>query len=172
MVIKDSKLIKNHLLYMRRYGSQAFTFVELLVAVSIIIILSVIVYTSINTSRARTADVAIQQNLDQIRTASVIYRDNHGNYGAIDSNTTGCDSASDFFVYQPVRDSISAVKKLSDNTAVCLLGDTTLQGFIANSWAISVHMKSDSSKSLCVDNRGLSKIGEAVSNTDGSVGCL
>lgn len=60
--------------------SLGFTLVELLVVISIISLLSSVVYASLNTARAKARDSQRIAALDQIKLALELYYDNHGQY--------------------------------------------------------------------------------------------
>jgi prepilin-type N-terminal cleavage/methylation domain-containing protein len=59
---------------------KGFTLIELLVAIAIIGLLSSVVLTSLSEARARARDARRKSDLDQIRTALIMYYDTHGDY--------------------------------------------------------------------------------------------
>jgi prepilin-type N-terminal cleavage/methylation domain-containing protein len=59
---------------------KGFTLVELLVVIAIIGLLSSVVLVSLNINRMKARDARRMHDLDQIRTALVMYYDKYGNY--------------------------------------------------------------------------------------------
>lgn len=137
-----------------------FTFIELLVSIAILGALASIILIATNSARDKTKDVAIQQNLESIRTAGIIYRSDYGNYGTISG--ADCDTTN-FFVHKPVKDAIVAVRAIHNSPGTCLLGDSApgTLGLIAKSWAVSFPLVSNNS-SWCVDSKGRSVSGVAI----------
>lgn len=69
------------------HSSRGFTLIELLVVISIIGILSSVVLASLNSARALARDAVRKNDLAQIRTALLLYKDRHGNFI---QNGSGC----------------------------------------------------------------------------------
>jgi prepilin-type N-terminal cleavage/methylation domain-containing protein len=65
---------------MKRFGSRGFTILEVLVALSIIIVLATVVYISANDARAKARDTQRISDLEQIRIALRLYAEQHGAY--------------------------------------------------------------------------------------------
>jgi len=63
-----------------RTEDKGFTLIELLVVVAIIGLLSSIVLVSLQGARARARDARRMHDLDQIRTALILYNDTYGNW--------------------------------------------------------------------------------------------
>ena len=70
-----------------RNDNRGFTLIELLVVVAIIGILSSVVLASLNTARSKARDARRKSDLNQIRTAMVMYFNENGNYI---ENGSGC----------------------------------------------------------------------------------
>ncbi|MBP9715542.1 MAG: type II secretion system protein [Candidatus Pacebacteria bacterium] len=157
---------------------RGFTLLELLVVVAIIGILSAIVLTSIATSRAKSIDSLIQQNLRTVQTQAEVYFQNNKTY-TINSNGSDaaaypCSSASTFLgMYKwdlqnkkgdpVINRAIGDIMKKINNTnppytSLCAAGK--------NSWAVAIRLKSSSinndenvikDRYWCVDSRLQSK---------------
>lgn len=161
---------------LNKKSNKGFTFVELLVVVAIVGVLLAVVLSSTQKSRHKADDVAIQQSLETIRESSVIYRDNNNNYGSVGS-LHQCVSSGDLFDYPTIKEAInnaashSTNGKLVNEVATCMTSNSN-GGSLANSWAVSVILKSDPLKSWCVDSRGRSMIGSATIDTSGVSLCM
>lgn len=60
--------------------NSGFTLIELLVAIAIIGILSSVVLSSLNSAREKARDTRRKSDLNQIRTALILYNEDYGNY--------------------------------------------------------------------------------------------
>ena len=146
--------------------NKGFTLIELLVVIAIIGILSAVVLASLNTARAKGSDAAIKSQLASMRPQAEIIYDNLGNYGTPGLAITTCPivAANGLFA------TTSPVNVLNQ-----ILGAETTAGGVANtacvalpaggpatSWAAAANLKSDPTKSWCVDSTGASKLENAV----------
>ncbi len=135
-------------------AERGFTLIELLVVIAIIGILSSVVLASLNAARAKGADASIKSNLSNIRPQAEIYFDDNGHYGAdVDDN---CSAG--IFAEATMSAAISQASTVSGSAASCFAEDgiTGSGGTAANSWAVSVPLKSDPLVHWCVDYTGIS----------------
>lgn len=133
--------------------NSAFTLIELLVVIAIIGILSSVVLASVNTARAKGADAAIKSNLGNIRAQASIYYDaNNASYGAAQATSSVAATclAAGVFSDNTVKGMINAALSAAGAAnPTCAIGAGA-----AESWAISVPLKSDATKSWCVSSSG------------------
>lgn len=131
---------------------RGFTFIELLVVIGIIGILSSIVLSSLSTARAKAADAKTKAQLAGLRAAADIYFDVNGDYGTDTANSC-TDIPPDFF--EDV-DSGMATYTDPDNypegaTLSCHTDEDT--------YAVSALLLSESGgEAWCVDSTGASKM--------------
>src|SRR3990167_2942738 len=112
-----------------------FTLIELLVVIAIIGILSSVVLASLNSARAKGADVAVKSNLNNMRAQSELIYDTQGDYSTVCANaqiTAGTLSAGTAGGVSPYVSAVDAVQTV--NTAVCH-DDAT-------GWAVQAPLKS------------------------------
>ncbi len=69
---------------------RGFTLIELLVVIAIIGVLSSVVLSSLNSVRAKARDATRQADINQIRLALELYRDNYGYYPLCGASCTYC----------------------------------------------------------------------------------
>ena len=121
----------------KRLKFEGFTLIELLVVIAIIGILSLIVFTNINTVRNRAKDAGIIANMNSLKLVGEIYLEEHGNYGAFCNDSR----------VETIFDAISSPKKYkychhdSDQWAVCA----------------QLNIPEDRSKAWCLDSTGTKK---------------
>jgi prepilin-type N-terminal cleavage/methylation domain-containing protein len=142
--------------------SKGFTLIEVLVVIVIIGVLSAIVLSASNSARVKAEDLAIKANLDSVRTSAEFYYDTYNSYGTtITSYSCTVGSPDPLFVYTPIYNALLEAERISNNNGLCILADSTGLNAKANSWAISVPLKSDPQKSWCVDSSGFANIANA-----------
>ncbi len=138
--------------------------IELLVVVAIIGVLASVVLASLNTARSKGSDAAIKANLANMRPQAEIYYDENNNYGTADyyDAAGACDTAgTGVFSDLTIRSAFAAAETASGSAAgVCAYVNT------GGDWAVSMPLKSDNTKSWCVDSSGASK--ETAGNTLGA----
>lgn len=141
-----------------------FTLIELLVVIAIIGVLATIVIGSLTNTRQKAADEAVRQTLDQMRIAAVIYRDDYGNYGDPTDNldcNNGIFATNEFTkIIENAKDIAGNKNDVNDNPVLCI-STSSNGGAKANTWSVSVRLKSDVLSAWCVDNTGQIKIGHA-----------
>ena len=137
-----------------------FTLIELLVVIAIIGALASVILIATRSTMSKAYDSAIKSDLNPLKTLFVMYYESYGNYGT--ANNYGSPNCQDpIFVSNPVFKNIAEAEKVSKNNAVCVLGDTTGQNGFANSWAVSVPLRTNPQKSWCVDSDGFSGVASA-----------
>ncbi len=137
-----------------------FTLLELLVVIAIIGSLASVILIAVNSANGKAHDASIKSNLRSINNFSAEYYDAHGSYGT--ATVYGSPNCQDpLFTSSTIAKFVAEAEKRSNNTALCILGDTTGQYGLANSWAISVPLKTNPQKSWCVDGDGFSNIANA-----------
>ncbi len=102
----------------------------------------------------QATDASVQVNFSQILLQSAMYLDTNKNYGKVSpfSNSDLCEEKGTFFADRVVDSAIDTVEGLSGNKATCVLGDK------GRSFAISLPLISDDSKSFCIDSGGLNGV--------------
>lgn len=139
-----------------------FTLIEVIVVIAIIAILSTVVLSASSSARIKAEDLAIKANLDSIRTSAEFYYDKYGNYGTtISSYSCSIGTPDPLFTYTPISTAILEAERVSNNSGLCILADSSGLNARANSWAVSVPLKSDPQKSWCVDSSGFSNVANA-----------
>ena len=125
--------------------------------------LASVVLGSLNAARTKGADAAIKANLSGMRSQAEDWYDTTGNassYSTVTANDAVCTAG--MFADVQIKSALEKVKSNSGNAAgtICAIG--------SQSYAISVPLKSASTKAWCVDNAGNSK--EETAGTTGIVG--
>jgi len=165
---KEKTRIKSHVLrheaHVAEKHSQGFTFIELLVAITIIGVFSGVVLGSVNVGRLKGRDAGIKQTFHGLRTQAELFRIDNGNYGTADNTGVSADCATPNSVFATTRivEMIAKSEEFSGNSAVCASD--------ANKWVASIPLASDATKSWCTDSTGVAGFGFA--DTDSAVvGC-
>jgi len=127
---------------------QGFTLIELLVVIAIIGILSSVVLASLNSARSKGGDAAVKANLTGIRAQAELYQDTNNHYGA---ESVACNAG--MFTDTNITQAINAAVAAGGGAALCKSSDGTTATSNATSWAISVPLKSTTSR-FCVDSSG------------------
>lgn len=150
--------------------SKGFTLIELLIVIAIIGILSGVVLTSLNSSRAKARDARIKTSVKHIRTTLELgFNGSNGTYPDLRSATAGNNVVGYVFgIYNtnPVCSTFGSSKE-NCQSLVVLGKDVKNQGgsitYIinavgpynrANSFAIYGQLVSDSTKYFCIDSTG------------------
>lgn len=150
---------------MFKQNNHGFTLIELLVVIAIIGVLASIVIAAVTSSRVKAHDASIKANLNSLKIAIAIYRDDNDNYGQSTYNTDCL--AGDLVTDPDIAAIIDAAKQASGNDPLCVLSDSNPStqdddpGVMVKSWAISIPLKSNVLTSWCVDSSGASKVGFA-----------
>ena len=143
---------------------KGFTLIELLVVITIIGILASIVVVNLNTARGRGQDVAVKEQMSQIRAAGELYYDGNNSsgtvrYGYSDSpvasirsgacNSTGTWSGT-LFAESDFQRSVAGITRNSASIPNCYLGTGSTN---AQSWAITADLRNETGY-WCVDSNG------------------
>lgn len=130
-----------------------FTLIELLVVIAVIGILASIVVPSLNKARGKGSDAAVQANLGSVRSQAALYFEENGNsYGTAG---TSCTTAGSVFADPRVTEQIQAAVNASGGGSVATCTNS------ATSFVVSVPLRSDKTKSWCIDDDGRAKEGAA-----------
>ena len=135
---------------------RGFTLIELLVVISIIGVLSGIVFSALQPSRDQAKDAAIKENLANARLQAQLYYDNNGQ-----SYTSVCTSISPMGISSMVQ-----AAHVASGVAAPVVNNNNLAGasnrsvchMNSSAWAANVPLKTNSSNSWCVDSTGNSKM--------------
>jgi len=150
--------------------SRFFTIIELLVVVSIISTIASIGMTNLNAARSKAADSHLKESLSSMRNQAQLYYTTNGTYG-IQATSTGLSFCSNGVFSDPkIQQILTSAQSDSIGPVTCAAS--------GDAYALSVPLKSDTSKSWAINSLGYSgaitgTIANASSTTDlvGGVGC-
>jgi prepilin-type N-terminal cleavage/methylation domain-containing protein len=158
-------------------NKKGFTMIELLVVIAIIGILVGIVLVSIGLARSKGVDAAIKQSMSSLRNQIALAMDSNL-YALLDQSTTtvsgevACGSLS-FWTDEKVSDLIKAAGKIAGLANIGGTDYTTwCGGDSLGDWAVAVVLKTDPSKSWCVDSKGVSMQIDTPTGKDTDPGTL
>ncbi|MDO8576520.1 MAG: type II secretion system protein [bacterium] len=136
-------------------NQKGFTLIELLVVIAIIGLLSSVVLASLNGARNKGADAAIKSDLRSAQSqAELFYDDTNNTYTGLCANTTVAAQ----MLHAKNASSISGAVSTTLTTAetadipVCHVSGT------GDAYALSIALKTDKTKSWCVDSTGASQL--------------
>lgn len=139
--------------------NNGFTLIELLVVVAIIAVLVSIIIAALGLSKSKGSDAAIKKSLSTVRAqAEIFYLNNDNSYlpigGTAISGAPLC----------PVYSASGTNMFSKDQVMARAVAYATTQGGGTNScyntrtaWAIAITLRTDSTKSWCIDSSGKSK---------------
>ncbi len=150
---------------------KGFTLIELLVVIAIIGILASVVLASLRSARDKAADANIKAGLAQIRTEGQLYSIDQGSFGSVPYPNTGnpggycpVNLSADDNIFQKaaspqsvkINQIIAEANKQSGGAATHIYWNTACTS-TSTDWAVAVTLKSDPTKSWCVDAQGIAK---------------
>ena len=133
---------------------KGFTLIELLVVIAIIGILSSIVLSSLSSARTKGEDAAIQSTLSNMRAQAELYYSNNNTYGTYTAGLcpTASGNASIF-----ATTTTGGMWTLVDGLNTRATNALTRCSASGTAWAAAAQLKSDTTKSYCVDSTGTSR---------------
>lgn len=152
-------------MHSNKWFQKGFTLIELLVVVAIIGILAAIILSASQRARNEGADAGIKSNLSTVRSVAELYYLNNGNFylpagtGAVFGPATCPTSydASGTNMFSQSRNIVDAVAQ-----ATALGSGVNYCANSSNDWAMAVGIKTDLTKSWCIDTNGAAKIENAI----------
>jgi prepilin-type N-terminal cleavage/methylation domain-containing protein len=142
--------------------AQGFTLIELLVVVALLGIMATIVMAALNSTKTSSEDTSIQANINKLQTQAELYYSNNNNYGA---NTLAYSSVCPTTAVASTTAGVMGVSGtglLAFTTAIVKQAGSanTLCTVSANGtkWAVAARFKGDTTKVICADSTGKSKI--------------
>lgn len=134
-------------------NKRGFTLIELLVVIAIIGVLASIVLASLNTARDKGGDAAVKANLANLRSqAALFYEENGNSYG---TGGVACTTAGSVFADARVAEQIKGAENASGGGSVATCANSPTR------FVVSVPLRTDKTKSWCVDDSGKAKEGAA-----------
>ena len=153
--MKNSKKV-----FIFRY-SKGFTLIELLVVVSIISLLSSIVFAAVNNARTKGSDVAIKTTLNNARAQAELYYSNNSNsYSGVCDNGTTTDGTKSIYNQVLSAAKLGGLASISINPGSAGSPTTATCNHSANAWAAEVPLFGSATgniKMWCVDSTNKSK---------------
>ena len=143
--------------------NKGFTLIELLVVVAIVGLLASVVLSSLQSSRAKGADAAIASSLKQLQSQASVWFLNNGSYGpptsVYEDCSNGINKATGLYSDPTVQSIIlyTGTKAGTDINGVKVYCYAYSAVPPADFWVVAATLKSDSTKSWCVDSWGQSK---------------
>ncbi len=131
---------------------RGFTLIELLVVIAIIGILSAVVLASLNTARAKGADAAIKSDINNGRAQAELFYDNQS------PNT-----------YALVCTAAGGIASMV--TGAQGYGSTVFCNSTATAWVLSASLKTDPTKSYCVDSTNVAVPARVGNPAAGATNC-
>jgi prepilin-type N-terminal cleavage/methylation domain-containing protein len=134
--------------------SKGFTIIELIVVIAIIAVLAAIVLVNVTSYINKGKDAAAKGNLATMLTNGTIFFETNGNYNDWTRSMTVCNVASAPGFLSPCRALIDA--GYSTLIALCDTGNDADNACpaTATKWCAMIQLKSDTSKTYCVDSSG------------------
>lgn len=148
-----------------RSAVKGFTLIELLVVISIIALLSTIVFASVNVAQRKAADATIKGTLVQARAEADLFYGTQNHYEgvcAIDPNVQNA-IGDQILLAETTYDNLTGFPGFSDGSAS--RWDNGQCHDSATAWAAIVPLKSSANGSIvafCVDHTGSGKVVNAV----------
>lgn len=126
---------------------KGFTIIELIVVIAIIAVLAAVVMVNVTKYINKGKDSAIKANLNSLTTASVIFFEDHGNYGSFCNNSLAEDIFNSIAI--PSGKTKECKNQSDSYTFCCHHSDTA--------WIACIELIEDNTKAWCVDNTGIKK---------------
>lgn len=151
--------------YMHRGSTRGFTLIELLVVIAIIGVLSSVVLSSLNTSRNKSGDSAVQANLQTVRAQAELYYSVQGSYGTTPGSYYSGDCSTSGTMFRLTGGNATGEKATISAVITNAIqaaydeggGDRVCRTDAARElYMVAVRLKS-SSAYWCVDNTGAAK---------------
>lgn len=133
-----------------KVNTKGFTLIELLVVIAIIGILASVILTAVNSSRIKANDVSVRENLNTVRTQSIVYYDSNNGYNtASNGTTTACSGLNTLGMFNDpnINAAVREAGVQGGGTTSCVAG--------VHGWGVAANLKSASSTYWCVDSRGI-----------------
>lgn len=139
---------------MRKFGfkvaSRGFTLLELLIVIAIIGILSAMILVALNTARTRAKDVRVKSSVNQAAKNATVWGLERNN------NWTGWAS-------------LANTDLTKFRTDIGNQGGSSTVGGLNSIWYIRAYLPGEADY-ICVDQKGVTKIGSTANTTNGCVG--